>query len=69
MFLFVLQAQNMLELKMRLEEMQMENEYQLRLKDMSYNEKLKELSEKFTQEVESLKTTQQVCIYSEVQYE
>jgi len=68
-FLFVLQAQNMLELKMRLEEMQMENEYQLRLKDMSYNEKLKELSEKFTQEVESLKTTQQVCIYSEVQYE
>ncbi|XP_072239030.1 cilia- and flagella-associated protein 57 [Leuresthes tenuis] len=53
-------AQNMLELKMRLEELQMENEYQLRLKDMSYNEKLKELSEKFTQEVESLKTTQQI---------
>ncbi|KAM4587838.1 cilia- and flagella-associated protein 57 isoform 2-T2 [Odontesthes bonariensis] len=53
-------TQNMLELKMRLEELQMENEYQLHLKDMSYNEKLKELSDKFTQEVESLKTTQQI---------
>ncbi|XP_037639358.1 cilia- and flagella-associated protein 57 [Sebastes umbrosus] len=51
--------QNMLELKMRLEELQMENEYQLRLKDMSYNEKMKELSDKFTQQIESLKTTQQ----------
>ncbi|CAG5984446.1 unnamed protein product [Menidia menidia] len=53
-------AQNMLELKMRLEELQMENEYQLRLKDMSYSEKLKELCDKFSQEVESLKRTQQV---------
>ncbi|KAF1391148.1 hypothetical protein PFLUV_G00038910 [Perca fluviatilis] len=53
-------TQNMLELKMRLEELQMENEYQLRLKDMSYNEKMKELSDKFTQQIESLKTTQQI---------
>ena len=50
----------MLELKMRLEELQMENEYQLRLKDMNYNEKTKELSDKFTQQIESLKTMQQV---------
>lgn len=57
----MLQNQNTLELKMRLEELQMENEYQLRLKDMSYNEKMKELSDKFTQQIESLKTTQQVC--------
>ncbi|KAF3689343.1 Cilia- and flagella-associated protein 57 [Channa argus] len=52
-------ARNMLELKMHLEELQMENEYQLRLKDMNYNEKLKEISDKFTQQIESLKTTQQ----------
>ncbi|KAM7402726.1 hypothetical protein PAMP_017940 [Pampus punctatissimus] len=53
-------TQNMLELKMRLDELQMENEYQLRLKDVNYNEKLKELSDKFTQQIEALKTTQQV---------
>lgn len=57
----VLQTQNMLELKMRLEELQMENEYQLRLKDMNYNEKMKERSDKFTQQIESLKSHQQVC--------
>ena len=38
----------------------MENEYQLRLKDMNYNEKMKELTEKFIQEMESLKTKNQV---------
>ncbi|XP_070706449.1 cilia- and flagella-associated protein 57 [Pempheris klunzingeri] len=52
-------TQNMLELKMRLEELHMENEYQLRLKDMNYNEKMKELSDKFTQQIEALKTMQQ----------
>ncbi|XP_072308119.1 cilia- and flagella-associated protein 57 [Eucyclogobius newberryi] len=51
--------QTMLELKMRLEEMQMENEYQLRLKDINYTEKIKELSEKFTQQIESLQKNQQ----------
>uniref|UniRef100_A0A3B5B8N2 Cilia and flagella associated protein 57 n=1 Tax=Stegastes partitus TaxID=144197 RepID=A0A3B5B8N2_9TELE len=54
-------SQNMLELKMRLEELQMESEYQLRLRDMNHNEKLKELSDKFSQQIELLKTTQQVC--------
>ncbi|XP_075952842.1 cilia- and flagella-associated protein 57 [Anarhichas minor] len=49
-------TQNMLELKMRLNELQMENEYQLRLKDMNYKEKMKELSDKFTQQIESLNT-------------
>ncbi|KAK2862634.1 hypothetical protein Q5P01_002167 [Channa striata] len=52
-------TQNMLELKMHLEELQMEKEYQLRLKDMNYNEKMKEISEKFTQQIESLKTAKQ----------
>ncbi|OCT84882.1 cilia- and flagella-associated protein 57 [Xenopus laevis] len=52
--------QVMLELKTRVEELKMENEYQLRLKDMNYNEKLKELTEKFIQEMEVLKTTNQI---------
>ncbi|KAF3855712.1 hypothetical protein F7725_016435 [Dissostichus mawsoni] len=53
-------TQNMLELKLRLEELQMENEYQLRLKDMNYSEKMKEISDTFTQQIDSLKTMQQV---------
>lgn len=55
------QAQIMLELKTRVEELKMENEYQLRLKDMNYSEKIKELTDKFLQEMESLKTKNQVC--------
>jgi len=53
--------QMMSELKQRVDELKMENEYQLRLKDMNYNEKIKELTEKFIQEMESLKTKNQVC--------
>jgi len=37
------------------EELQMANEYQLRLKDMSYSEKMKELTDKFIQEKDELK--------------
>lgn len=48
------------ELKMRVEELKMENEYQLRLKDMSFNEKIKDVTEKFTQEIEALKITKSV---------
>lgn len=54
----------MLELKTRVEELKMENEYQLRLKDMNYSEKIKELTDKFIQEMESLKTKNQVCLGS-----
>jgi len=50
----------MSELKTRVDELKMENGYQLRLKDMNYNEKIKELTEKFIQEMESLKTKNQV---------
>lgn len=57
----LLKAQVMLELKTRVEELKMENEYQLRLKDMNYSEKIKELTDKFIQEMESLKTKNQVC--------
>uniref|UniRef100_A0A8K9XMZ8 EML-like second beta-propeller domain-containing protein n=1 Tax=Oncorhynchus mykiss TaxID=8022 RepID=A0A8K9XMZ8_ONCMY len=55
-----LEEKIMMELKTRVEELKMENEYQLRLKDMNYNEKIKDLSEKFVQEIESLKTKNQV---------
>lgn len=48
------------ELRTRVEELKMENEYQLRLKDMNYNEKIKELTEKFIQEMESLKSKNQL---------
>ncbi|KAI8916406.1 quinon protein alcohol dehydrogenase-like superfamily [Gorgonomyces haynaldii] len=47
----------MSELKTRVEELKMENEYQLRLKDMNFNEKIKEVTEKFMQEIEALKIT------------
>ena len=50
----------MAELKTRVDELKLENEYQLRLKDMNYNEKIKELTEKFTQEIEALKITRSV---------
>ncbi|KAH8870172.1 Cilia- and flagella-associated protein [Schistosoma japonicum] len=50
----------MTELKTRVEELKIENEYQLRLKDMNYNERIKELTEKFIQEMETLKTKNQL---------
>ncbi|GMF42028.1 unnamed protein product [Phytophthora fragariaefolia] len=42
----------MLELKNKVDELMLHNEYQLRLKDMTYNENLKDLTEKFTHEIE-----------------
>ena len=56
----VFQNTIMAELKTRVDELKMEHEYQLRLKDMTYNDNLKELTEKFLQEMESLKTKNQV---------
>jgi hypothetical protein len=35
----------------------MENEYQLRLKDMTFNDKMKELTDQFVEETEGLKIT------------
>ncbi|XP_063772106.1 cilia- and flagella-associated protein 57-like isoform X2 [Pseudophryne corroboree] len=52
--------QLILELKTNVKELKMENDYQLRVKDMNYNEKLKELTEKFLQEIEVLKTANQI---------
>ena len=50
----------MSELKTRVDELKMENEYQLRLKDMNYNEKNKELRDKFAHDIEALQTMNEV---------
>lgn len=52
--------QVMNELRNRVNELKTESEYQLRLKEMSSADKMKELTEKFIQEMESLKTKNQV---------
>lgn len=52
--------QIMNELRNRVNELKTESEYQLRLKEMSSADKMKELTEKFIQEMESLKTKNQV---------
>ena len=48
------------ELKSRVEELKLENEYQLRLKDMNFSEKMKQVTEKFQQELDALKITSNV---------
>ncbi|XP_040421977.1 cilia- and flagella-associated protein 57 isoform X3 [Cygnus olor] len=53
-------SQAMLDLQIRVKELQTENDYQLHLKDMNYNEKIKELKDIFTQEIGSLKTKHQL---------
>ena len=43
----------MSELETQVNELTMQNEYQLRLKDLNLNEKIKDITEKFTQELET----------------
>jgi cilia- and flagella-associated protein 57 len=50
----------MTELQRNLNELKLEHEYQLRLKDMNINEKLKEITEKYSQEIEGLKSSTSV---------
>lgn len=45
----------MAELRTRLEELKLEHEYQLRLRDMNFSEKSKDLNERFLIEIETLK--------------
>lgn len=45
------------ETQRQLDELKLEHEYQLRLKDMNFNEKLKEVTETYSQEIESLKVS------------
>ncbi|NXT45627.1 CFA57 protein, partial [Pluvianellus socialis] len=53
-------SQAMLDLQIRVKELQTENDYQLFLKDIYCNEKIKELEKNFTQEIVSLKTKHQI---------
>ncbi|XP_071666051.1 cilia- and flagella-associated protein 57 isoform X3 [Patagioenas fasciata] len=53
-------SQALIDLQIRVEELQTENEYQLRLKDMYCNEKIRKLEENFTQEINSLKNKYQI---------
>jgi len=52
----------MAELKQKVEELTMQNEYQLRLKDLNFTEKLKESSEKFNAELDTDKKWAYICI-------
>lgn len=47
----------MSDLKARVEELKMENEYQLRLKDLTFSEKIKDATDHFSREIEALKAT------------
>jgi hypothetical protein len=47
--------QQMSKLKSQVEELRLENEYELRTRDLQYEEKIKEVQEKFAQEVSLLK--------------
>ncbi|TPX56516.1 hypothetical protein PhCBS80983_g04473 [Powellomyces hirtus] len=47
------------ELGRSLEELQIEHEYQLRLRDMNFNEKMKDISERFMDQLDQLKKTTQ----------
>ncbi|KFQ41270.1 WD repeat-containing protein 65, partial [Mesitornis unicolor] len=53
-------GQAILDLQIHVKELQTESDFQLRLKDMDFNEKIKELEDNYTQEIGSLKTKQQI---------
>ncbi|NXG56788.1 CFA57 protein, partial [Hemiprocne comata] len=55
-------SQTILDLQIHVKELQTESDYQLRLKDVYCNEKIKELEENFTQEIGSLKTKYQILL-------
>ena len=50
------------ELKKRVEELKIESMYQLRQRDDAFAEKLKDMTEKFIQDMELLKKKNQVCM-------
>ena len=47
--------QTVLELKTKVDELKLHNEYQLKLKEMNYSERIKEVTDKFAQELEQAK--------------
>ena len=52
-----------------MEELKLNNEYQLKLKDMNYTDKLKETTEKFVQELELAKSKLEMLQESRADYE
>ena len=66
-------TQTMTELKTKVEELTMQNEYQLRLQDLNYSEKIKEATEKFNQELDADKKTYELLLQAkndmEMEYE
>eukprot|EP00967_Tisochrysis_lutea_P077403 scaffold105095_cov27-Tisochrysis_lutea.AAC.1 len=66
-------TQSMAELKQKVEELTMQNEYQLRLKDLNFTEKLKETTEKFNAELDADKKNYELLLQSkndmEMEYE
>ena len=50
----------MRDLKMRVEELKLENDYQLRVQESNFKEKINELTEKFVAELDSLRNKNQV---------
>eukprot|EP00163_Fabomonas_tropica_P019041 TRINITY_DN334_c0_g1_i4.p1 TRINITY_DN334_c0_g1~~TRINITY_DN334_c0_g1_i4.p1 ORF type:complete len:1057 (+),score=414.00 TRINITY_DN334_c0_g1_i4:945-4115(+) len=63
----------MAELKNKVDELMMQNEYQLRLKDMTYTEKIKDITDKYTAELEGEKSHFEVLLKEkneiEIEYE
>ena len=66
-------TQSMAELKQKVEELTMQNEYQLRLKDLNYTEKIKEATDKFNAELDGDKKNYELLLQSkndmEMEYE
>jgi hypothetical protein len=54
--LFIFKNTLIRELKQRVAELREENDYQLKLKEMNYAERIRDLTDKFMQEMENLKT-------------
>lgn len=48
--------QIIMELKTKVDELKLNNEYQIKLKDMNYSERIKEVTDKFAQELEQAKS-------------
>jgi len=57
------------ELQTKVEELKLNNEYQLKLKDMNYSEKIKETTDKFVQELELAKSKFEMLQDVRVDYE
>ena len=57
---FLHQNSEMSEYKNKVGELRSENDYQLRLKDMNYGEKIKEMRETHTQDMEALRAQYEV---------